>query len=91
MPCSRSSTYVALGVAEVSSRSIIAEVSAANRIGNLLAAGFGNCAMEGRPLTELQQADMIATALLVFDGIGREIADLYEVDSLIGMANGDGR
>ncbi|MCC6743448.1 MAG: hypothetical protein IT175_06270 [Acidobacteria bacterium] len=68
----------------MSERSVIAEVSAANRIGNMLAAGFGNCAMEGRPLTERQQADMIATALLVFDGLGREIDDLNAVDYLIG-------
>ena len=75
----------------MSARSVVAEVAAANRIGHIIAAGFGNCAMEGRPLTELQQADMIATALLVFDGLGREIDDLLDVDKLIGMTNGNGR
>jgi hypothetical protein len=46
----------------------IAEVAAAGRVAETLVVGFERCELEGRPLTELQKTDLLATALAVFDG-----------------------
>jgi hypothetical protein len=40
--------------------------------------------MNGNPLTENQRADMIASALLTFDGLESEIQEVAELDSLLG-------
>jgi hypothetical protein len=46
----------------------IAESAAASRVAEFLIAGFERCELEGRPLSELQKVDLLATALTAFDG-----------------------
>lgn len=55
-------------------------VTAARRLAEALVCGFAACHTEGRPLTEVQQADMIASALLAFDGCRAELEAAGLVD-----------
>lgn len=50
-----------------------AATAAATRLAEILVSGFGRCDLEGRPLSELQRVDLIATALSAFDGHGAEL------------------
>ena len=50
-----------------------ATTAAATRLAEILIAGFGRCELEGRPLSELERVDLLATALSAFDGHGAEL------------------
>jgi hypothetical protein len=62
----------------------VAHVLACERMAQALVAGFAACETNGNPLTENQRADMIASALLTFDGLESEIQEVAELDSLLG-------
>lgn len=67
----------------MSSSTAMAEVCAAERLANALLAGIAKTDMEGRPLTEAQQSDLLQSALLAFDGFARELHELAKVDDML--------
>lgn len=67
----------------MSASSVVAQVCAAERLAAALVAGVAKCAMEERPLSERQQTDLLATALIAFDGYAQEVDELDAADRLI--------
>ena len=67
---------------------MIAHVAAADRIARVLVSAFRQCGESSWPLSELQQVDLIRTALLEFDGFEGELTAMLEVErQLIGLSS----
>lgn len=60
-----------------------AEIAAAGRLAEILIVGFGKCELAGRPLSELQQIDLLATALTVFDGYRDEVEGHVRIEETL--------
>lgn len=61
----------------------VAEAGAASRLAEILLIGFERCDLEGRPLSELQKLDLLASALTVFDGQRAQLERQFRIHTVL--------
>lgn len=61
----------------------VAEAAAASRLAEILLVGFERCDLEGRPLSELQKLDLLASALTVFDGQRVQLERQFRIHTVL--------
>jgi hypothetical protein len=72
----------------VESATMIAQVAAADRVARVLVTAFRSCGKSSRPLSELQQIELLRTAILEFDGFEAELSGMLDVErQLVGLGS----
>ncbi len=69
----------------------VALAAVASRLAEVLLIGFERCDLEGRPLSELQKLDLLASALVVFDGQQAQLERQFRAHTVLSELGAEDR